>query len=245
MQILKRRHRTPLSLISATIALNLGWFFSTLSPVKAQTSLDLGSGDDFSLVFLVASPVGAAISHNPSTLIFNGSSATLTPVTPLLPSLTATTSQTRLNASHYNLNLQVTTNSTLGFIPADFTLGVQPINKWAVDLGNLFSDKDQGIAFRQPVIYNSAVGTWFDDGTQVFQASYLPTILNNSTPTELLGQFIIALPNGNDLGAFGHGIDTFSLSVNVTIVPESRSILGLLLVGFLIIISTPQSGLKR
>ncbi|MFN6567734.1 PEP-CTERM sorting domain-containing protein [Dendronalium sp. ChiSLP03b] len=43
---------------------------------------------------------------------------------------------------------------------------------------------------------------------------YLLQLSDRSTPTQLFGQFDIGLSSG-DLGAFGNGIDTFALKINV------------------------------
>jgi hypothetical protein len=215
----------------ALVSFSLGIAFLPGQPAKAQSS-NLALGDPFSLVFVASSTAGAAASHNPSTLIF-GTPGFLDPLFSNFPRLTVITNQSPANASSYNLDLVVTTDSNAGFIPPRITLGGQAINLWAVDLGNIFFNVRNGLNFQTPVTYNSALGTWLDNGNPVITLNYLDAVNSNSTPTQLLGQFRLSAASGVDLGAIGTGIDTFRLRVNVTPTPEPSSIFGLLALGML------------
>ncbi|MBG1269886.1 PEP-CTERM sorting domain-containing protein [Nostoc sp. WHI] len=209
--------------------------FLTNQTARAQTQ-DLVSEDKFDAAFIVISPVGAVASHEASNLSFEQTTASLNSNFRLFFSnLTLTTALQQVTSNSYNLDFLLTTGSNAGFIPPEIGLGGQAINEWRVDIGNFISGINNGIDFLTPVTYNSAQGSWFDDGNLVLETSYLSQLNDSSTTTQFLGQFEVRLNTG-DLGAFGNGIDTFALKVNVTTtnqptqeVPEP-SISGVLLI---------------
>lgn len=193
----------------------------------AQTQ-DLVLEDNFDTAFIITSPDGAAATHKASSLIFGQTGTSLNSNHSSLSNLTLSTNVQQVASNSYDLDFLLTTGSNSGFIPPGTPIGVQAVNEWRFDLGNFFSAINNGIDFLTPVTYNSAQGSWFDDGNLVFQTSYLPQLNDGSTPTQLVGQFEIGLTRG-DLGAFGNGIDTFALKVNVTPIPESSTISALLI----------------
>ncbi|MBD2535809.1 hypothetical protein H6G97_43240 [Nostoc flagelliforme FACHB-838] len=188
--------------------------FLTNQTARAQTQ-DLVSEDKFDAAFIIISPVGAVASHEASNLSFEQTTALLNSNFSLFSNLTLTTVLQQVTSNSYNLNFLLTTGSNAGFIPPEIGLGGQAVNEWRVDIGNFISGINNGIDFLTPVTYNSAQGSWFDDGNLVLETSYLPQLNDSSTTTKFLGQFEVRLNTG-DLGAFGNGIDTFALKVNVT-----------------------------
>jgi hypothetical protein len=196
---------------------------------------DLVLEDQFDAAFLITSPIGTVASHEASSLIFGQTATSVDSNFSLFPDLTLSTQLQQVDPNSYDLNFFLTTGSNSGFIPPGTTLGGQAVNQWIFDLGNFFAGINNGIDFPAPVTYNSAQGSWFDDGNLVFQTSYLPQLNAGSTATQLDGQFDVGLTRG-DLGAFRNGIDAFALKVNVTslaqpnqAIPESSSITALLI----------------
>ncbi|WP_373526733.1 hypothetical protein [Nostoc sp.] len=194
---------------------------------KAQTQ-DLVLEDQFDAAFVITSPTDAVASHEVSNLIFGQAGTSLNSNYSFFSNLTLTTNVQQVGSNSYDLDFLLTTGSNSGFIPPGVAIRYQAVNEWRLDLGNFFSAINDGINFLTPVTYNSAQGSWFDDGNLVFQTSYLPQLNDGSTPTNLAGQFDIGLTSG-DLGALGNGIDTFALKVNVTPIPESSTISALLI----------------
>ncbi|MBW4613240.1 MAG: PEP-CTERM sorting domain-containing protein [Desmonostoc vinosum HA7617-LM4] len=223
------------TLVATATCLSLSVTLLTSETAKAQTQ-DLVLEDKFDAAFIVVSPSGRVVSHQASNLTLGQASASLNSNSSLFSNLKLSTNIQRVASGNYNLDFLLTTDSNSGFIPPGTTLRGEAINEWRFDLGNSTSSIDNGINFSTPVTYNSAQGSWFDDGNLVVpEASYLPQLNDGSTPTELLGLFDIGVRSG-DLGAFGNGIDTFSLKVNVTLqeqttpaVPEPSIIGGLLI----------------
>ncbi|MCC5640106.1 hypothetical protein LC593_30605 [Nostoc sp. CHAB 5844] len=200
----------------AATCFSLSMTLLTSQIANAQTR-DLVIEDEFDAALLILSPDGTVASHQASNLVF-GETATLNSNFSFFSNLTLTTNLQPAASNNYDLNFLLTTGSNSGFIPPGTTLGTQAVNEWRFDLSNFFGGSNNGIDFLTPVTYNSAQGSWFDDGTLVFQTSYLPQLNDASTPTQLVGQFEIARRSG-DLGAIGNGIDTFALKINVTPTP--------------------------
>ena len=189
--------------------------------------------EPYELLFLAASPSGAVATHGTGNLFFEESPQLIESQFASFSNLFLATNETSLGQDNFELEFFLTTGSNNGFIPPGFTIGPNAINQWAVDLGNLFLGGNRGVRLGHRVTYNSALGEWFDDGNSVLMVDYLERLTNNSTPTEILGQFNLVTSVGNDLASIGNGIDTFVLNVNLTVppIPEGKMTLGILLFG--------------
>ncbi|MGK7941219.1 MAG: hypothetical protein AB4062_13945 [Crocosphaera sp.] len=201
------------------------FFWSLSYPVLGSTLVT--PNQPFSSEFIAFSDnVGRGVSsHGPSTIQFEQTAERLTTnFTEFgFPDIFVTSESNQLDSSNWTLNLVYETGTNNGFIPPEIFLAGQPINQWVIDLGSFFSNENLGIQLNQPVEYNSATISWFDDGNVVFEESALNRILLSSSPTNLMGQFIISGSPTFDLGAFGNGIDQANITVEVTVtsVPES------------------------
>lgn len=202
------------------------FFLSLSSPVLASSLVT--TGQPFSTEFVVFSDNagGGLSSQGPSTIRFEQSAELLTTNFPgfEIPNLFVTTEINQLDSSIWRLSLVYETATNDGFIPAGINLGGQAINEWIIDLGSIFSNENVGIQLNQPVQYNSATISWFDDGNEVLQDDALNRILLSSSSTNLMGQFTLRTADPNfDLGSFGNGIDAANIlvEVSVTSVPES------------------------
>ena len=201
------------------------------SPIAQAQNLVLN--EPYELLFLAASPSGAVVTHGTGDLFFDESPQLIESQFPFLEDLFLATNETPLGQGNFELEFFLTTGFNNGFIPPGLTIGPNAINQWAVDLGNLFSGGNRGVRLAHGVTYNSASGEWFDDGNSLLVVDYLQRLTNDSTPTEILGQFNLAVPVGTDLASIGNGIDTFILNVNLTVppIPEGKMTLGILLFG--------------
>ena len=182
----------------------------------------------FSSEFLVFSENagGGITSHGPSTIQFEQTSELLTSNFPGLgfPDIFVTSETNQLDSLTWRLSLVYETGTNEGFVPPGIRLGGQAINEWVIDLGSIFSDENIGIELNQPVEYNLATISWFDDGSQVLENDALSPILFSSSSTNLMAQFNLSTVDPNfDLGSFGNGIDQANIVVEVTVitVPES------------------------
>jgi hypothetical protein len=227
MPILNRR-----TLAAACFSLSLTLLTNEVAQAQKQ---NLVLEDKFDVAFLITSPTGTVASHEASSLIFGETTTSVNSNFSLFSNLTLSTQLQQVVSNSYDLNFFLTTGSNSGFIPPGITLREQAVNQWIFDLSNFFAGINNGIDFSAPVTYNSAQGSWFDDGNLVFQTSYLPQLNIDSTSTQLVGQFDVGLPRG-DLAAFGNGIDAFTLKINVTsmpqlnqAIPESSTITALLI----------------
>lgn len=196
---------------------------SFISPVKATTLISPDAS--FSTEFVVISSVQrrTAVTHRSSTINlaedFDFLFSNLTNIG--IPHIFVSAEETRFNRHNWQLDITYTTGSNLGFLPPNITFGGgETINTWIVDLGSIFDGINQSIPLNFPVQYNGVEGRWFDDGNLVFTGNYLSSVLSNSTSEEIGGIFNIGLGTNGDLGAFGNGIDTFVVSINVTAIPE-------------------------
>ncbi|MBH8556254.1 hypothetical protein I8751_28785 [Nostocaceae cyanobacterium CENA357] len=221
-----------ITLAVACLSLSVNLFTNEVAQAQNQ---NLVLEDNFDAAFLITSPAGTVASHEASSLIFGQTTTSVNSNFSLFPNLILSTQLQQVVSSSYDLNFFLTTGSNSGFILPGTTLRGQAVNQWIFDLSNFFAGINNGIDFPTPVTYNSAQGSWFDDGSLVFQTSYLPQLNVGSTSTQLAGQFDVGLTRG-DLGAFGNGIDAFTLKVNITsaaqinkVIPESSTITALLI----------------
>ncbi|QLE56720.1 hypothetical protein [Nostoc sp. TCL26-01] len=218
----------------AATCLSLSLTLLTSHIANAQTQ-NLVIDDEFDAAFLILSSVDTVASHQVSSLEFGQTDASFNSNFDFFDDLKLTTNLQRSPSNSYDINFLLTTGSNSGFIPPGTTIGLAPVREWRLDISDFFSGSNNGIDFLTPVTYNSALGSWYDDGFLVFQTSYLAQLNDGSNPTQLAGQFEIGLRSG-DLGAIGNGIDTFSLTINVTPIrqttqeiPEYSSISALLM----------------
>lgn len=205
----------------------IGAFFISLSsPVLGSTLI--APNQPFSSEFIIFSENagGGITSHGPSTIQFEQTSQSLTSNISGLgfPDIFVTSESNQLDRFNWRLSLVYETGTNQGFVPPGIRLGGQAINEWIIDLGSLFSDENIGIKLNQPVEYNSATISWFDDGIQVVELNALSPILTSSSSTNLMAQFILSTIDPNsDLGALGNGIDQANILVEVTVTPVPES----------------------
>ncbi len=200
-------------------------FFLSLSSSVLGSTL-VTPNQPFSSEFITFSQnAGRGLSsHGPSTIQFEQTAELLTSNVPqLFSNIFVTTQSNQLDPLTWTIDLVYETGTNQGFIPPGITLAGQTINQWVIDLGSFFSNEMMGIQLNQPVEYNSATISWFDDGDVIFQENALNRILLSSSSTNLMGQFFISGSGNFDLGSFGNGIDAVNISVEMTVisVPES------------------------
>lgn len=171
-----------------------------------------------------------------------GTAGTLTGGVGGSPNVTVTTTEVDNGGGNFDIVIDVTTDDGLGFLAPGIAFGggTVEINNWGLVLGNLpffgppTVNPADALSLTNVASINSASGDWFvDAGSVTGPIDYLAALQTDTVGLDVSGLFVLGVPDGVDPATFEAAaslgdiapIDQFTLTINVTAVPEPSSAL--------------------